>query len=580
MGKFVDYFKFVSPNQETSVVQDSQGMDGQYATYGNYTWYQRLVQGSATRLTRYREYDIMDNDIEITRALDTIAEEMTTKNAATNLPLDVEIETEEGLLVEDTLVMTIRAALRHWSGIHNWKTRLFKISRNTIKYGDCFFRKRSPHTPWEWIPAANVLAAYVDADDVTKVKGFVIRTDTKRPRTAGGAPGDGTPGMNTVSVGEPYETEYVTMQDIVRFSLNDDMSESAPFGDSVLRSVYRSHKQKELLEDAIIIYRIVRAPERRVFYMDVGKMPPHRVKQYLETVKNEIRQKKIPSQMGGKESVDSVYNPQSMTEDFFFASHPDGRGSKVETLPGGQGLGELTDLDYFVDKVLRGLRVPKSWMKPGAEGGIFNDGKVGAAYIEELQFARYVERLQSPIENVIDKEFKLYLRNCNINIDESTYRIRIPTPNNYEQHRRADLDSNLINNMASAESIPYLSKRFALSRYLQLTDDEIVQNEMLLRQEKKVKQSPDGSDIALLYGSEEIGLDGGMRGGFGGGVGGDFGGGVDGDFGGGVGGEEQLPPGEGGLDLGGGIPPVGGQQPPNQGVGTQPPPGGTKQPAI
>lgn len=550
-NKITSFFKFVSPRPETTAVQDSQGIDGQYSSYGNYSWYARLVQGSATRLTRYREYDIMDNDVEVTRALDTIAEEMTMANYNTGLPLDIELQSEEGQKVEDSLVMTIRAALRHWSSIHQWESRLFKIARNTIKYGDCIFRKSTPHSKWEWIPAPNVVAAVVDAENVTNVTGYILRTDTKKPRHAGGAPGAATPSMNTIAAGEPFETEHVMAHDVVRFTLNDDMSESAPFGDSILRSVYRAHKQKELLEDAIVIYRIQRAPERRVFYIDVGKMPPHRVKTYLETVKNDIRQKKIPSSMGGKESIDSVYNPMSMTEDFFFASTGEGRGSKVETLPGGQGLGELGDLDYFVDKVLRGLRVPKSWMKPGNEGGIFNDGKVGSAYIEEIQFARFVQRLQSSLEDTLDQEFKSYLRKSGILIDESSYKIRMPAPNNYENYRRSDLDSTLVNNLSSAEGIPYLSKRFVLGRYLQLTDDEIAQNEMMLRQEKGIKQAPDGSDIKALYGGaeEEIGLGGGM-GGLGGG--GDLGG-MGGDMG--LGGPEAGAP---GAEIGGPAPEPGG----------------------
>lgn len=553
-NKITSFFKFVTPRPETTAIQDSQGIDGQYSSYGNYSWYARLVQGSATRLTRYREYDIMDNDVEVTRALDTIAEEMTMANHNTGLPLDIELQSEEGQRVEDSLVMTIRAALRHWSNIHQWDSKLFKIARNTIKYGDCIFRKSNPHSRWEWIPAPNVVAAVVDAENVTKITGYVLRTDTKKPRHAGGAPGAATPSMSTVSAGEPFETEHVMAQDIVRFTLNDDMSESAPFGDSILRSVYRAHKQKELLEDAIVIYRIQRAPERRVFYIDVGKMPPHRVKTYLETIKNDIRQKKIPSSMGGKESIDSVYNPMSMTEDFFFASSGEGRGSKVESLPGGTGLGELSDLDYFVDKVLRGLRVPKAWMKPGNDGGIFNDGKIGSAYIEEIQFARFVQRLQSSIEGTLDQEFKAYLRKSGIVIDESSYKIRIPAPSNYENYRRSDLDSTLVNNVGSAESIPYLSKRFVLGRYLQLTDDEIAQNEMLLRQEKGIKQTPDGSDIKALYGGveEEIGLGGGLGGGMGGGLGGGMGGDM------GLGGPETGAPGAPGAEVGGDAPEPGG----------------------
>jgi hypothetical protein len=508
MAKIIDYFRIVAPKPESTAIQDSQGIDGQGASYGNYTWYQRLVQGSATRLTRYREYDIMDQDIEVTRALDTIAEEMTGRNTKTNLPMDIDIQAEDGQDVPDNIVLTIRAALRHWGNTHDFHNKLFNISRNTIKYGDCFFRKENNHKIWEWIPPSNILAAVVDAEDVTKIVGYQVRTDTKAPKT-GGSPG--------ISTSQDYHAEYLSAAQVVRFTLNDDMSTSAPFGDSVLRSVYRTHKQKQLLEDAIIIYRIQRAPERRVFYIDVGKMPPQRVKTYLETIKNEIRQKKIPSMQGGQNSIDSSYNPQSMTEDFFFASRPDGRGSKVETLPGGQGLGELSDLDYFADKVLRGLRVPISWMKPGSEGAIFNDGKLGASYIEEQQFAKFVKRLQGYIETTIDKEFKSYLRTCNINIDESYYKLKFPDPNNYEHYRQADMDNTLLSSYGTADGVAYLSKRFILSRYLQLSDDEIITNEMLLRQEKGMSLNGGDADLPTIYGAggEDAGL--GIGGGIGGG---------------------------------------------------------------
>ena len=562
MAKITDYFRIVTQKPETTAVQDSQGVDGQYASYGNYTWYQRLVQGSATRLTRYREYDIMDNDVEVTRALDTIAEEMTGKNTKTDLVLDIDIQAEDGQDVPDNIVLTARAALRHWSNIHDFHNKLFKIARNTIKYGDCFFKKDTNHKTWEWIPPNNILAAVVDAEDVTKIVGYQIRTDTKKPRSAGGSGGAGTPGMTTVSMGQDYHTEYLPAGQVVRFTLNDDMSESAPFGDSVLRSVYRSHKQKQLLEDAIIIYRIQRAPERRVFYIDVGKMPPQRVKTYLETIKNEIRQKKIPSMQGGQSSIDSVYNPQSMTEDFFFASRPDGRGSKVETLPGGQGLGELSDLDYFADKVLRGLRVPISWMKPGAEGAIFNDGKVGASYIEEQQFAKFVKRLQGYIEKVIDDEFKRYLRACNINIDESYYKLKLPDPNNFEKYRQADMDSTLLSSYSNADGIQYLAKRFILSRYLQLSEDEIITNEMLLRQEKGLDPDGGDADLPTIYGAGDEGL------GIGGGLGG--GGGLP-PLGG-----AAAPGGEaGGLELGGEAGATPGGAVPAGGGGTPAPTGGT-----
>jgi len=519
-GKLTSFFKIVSPRPDTVLQQDSQGVDGSYASYGNYTWYQRLVQGSATRLTRYREYDIMDNDVEVTRALDIIAEEMTGINTKTNLYFDIHLQNTEGTSLDDTTVATLRVALRHWSKMHDFDRRLFKIARNTVMYGDCFFRKYGSDKKWEWVPPQNVLAAIVDAQDVTKIVGYQIRTDTKIPRGAGGV------GVGAVPLGQNYNTEYIAETDVIRFTLNDDMSHSAPFGDSVLRSVYRSHKQKELLEDAVVIYRIQRAPERRVFYIDVGRMPPARVKQYLEGIKNEIRQKRVPTSIGGKDQVDSVYNPQSMTEDFFFASRPDGRGAKVETLPGGQSLGELSDLDYFQAKVMMGLRVPVSWLQAmrGAKDVVFNDGKVGLAYIEELRFALYIERLQRHIEMVFDEEFKRFLRNVEINIDPDIYSLKLIPPSNFGKYRQAELDAALLTQIGNADSIPYLSKQFILTRFLQLSGDEKATNEMFLRQEKGLQQTFTDGDYIKLYGGGEQGL--GLEGGGGGGGGGSiFGGG-------------------------------------------------------
>ena len=507
MAKWTTYYKFVTPAPEKVKMTDSQEM-ADAGAYNNYTWYQRLVQGSASRMTRYREYDLMDNDVDVSLALDTIAEELTGNNSKTDEPLDVDILSEDEENVESAAVLTIRAALRRWNKIHDWENKLYNVSRMTVKYGDVFFKKqKSQFNKWEFIHPKNVVAALVDADDATKVIAWQVKKNVKQPRTGGysmplGARQD-----------SQFETEIVEAKDIVRFTLNDDMADTAPFGESVLRSVYRSHKQKELLEDAIIIYRVQRAPERRVFYVDVGKMPPARVKVYLETIKNEIKQKKIPTNHGGQAEVDSVYNPHSMSEDFFFAQRPDGKGSKVETLPGGQGLGELSDLEYFQKKVWRGLKIPASYMQEQEQGGgMINDGKAGVAYIRELRFSQYIERMQSLFEQTLDKEFKLFLKKSNINIDATMYRIRIPAPSNFGKYRQFELDSQLLSGYGTAEGIPYLSKRFILERFLMLTDEEIIRNERMLREERAM--DPDGGkeDYQQIYGqggAEASGLGGG-----------------------------------------------------------------------
>lgn len=470
MAKFVDFFKVVTPKPGVTTMTDNQNI-GDQGAYANYTWYQRLVQGSASRLTRYREYDLMDNDVEIARSLDTIAEEMVGADPNTDLPIELVIKSDKDSNIESSAVMTLKHALAYWSDLHSWNTRLFKIARITVKYGDCFFLRRSDTARWEYIHPKNVVAAIVDEHDMTKVVGWQIRRDTKQPNSpynqSVGTQGGG---------GASELTETFSADQIVWFSMNDDIGESAPFGESILRAVYRAQKQKELLEDAIIIYRIQRAPERRVFYIDVGKMPPQRVKMHLEQIKNEIRQRKIPTYGGGVEQVDSVYNPQQMSEDFFFAQRPDGKGSRVETLPGGQGLGELSDLEYFQWKVFRGLRIPLSFMREGQDGSIISDGKTGVAYIQELRFALYIKRLQGYVSRVMDKEFKRYLRAARISVDPTLFTIKLNEPENFGIYRQQQLDSDLLNTYNNANSIDHISKRFGQRKYLQLTDEEILTN--------------------------------------------------------------------------------------------------------
>jgi hypothetical protein len=501
-AKFTDFYKIVTPKANTTSMTDSQNI-GDQGVYANYTWYQRLVQGSASRITRYRECDLMDNDVEIARALDTIAEEMTGNALQSDLPIQLVIKGDKKQNISPTIQMTLKAALAYWCDLHDWHTRLFKIARNTIKYGDCFFVRRSDTKRWEFVHPKNVVAAIVDERDLTKVVGWQIKQEIKKPNSAYNAP---------VGIGRANEAQVdvYSADEVVWFTLNDDMSESAPFAESILRPIYRAQKQKELLEDAVIIYRIQRAPERRAFYIDVGKMPPQRVKQHLEQLKNEIRQKKVPTAGGGVEQVDSVYNPHSMNEDFFFAQRPDGKGSRVEVLPGGQGLGELADLEYFQWKVYRGLRIPLSYMREGQDGASSSDGKVGLAYIQELRFAQFTCRLQRHVNSVLDKEFKRYLHAAQIFVDPSIFAIKMPDPENFGIYRQQELDSNLLGTYSSSQGIRELSARFKMKKYLQLSDEEMLENERLKLEEMGIDPNAPIVERMAIY--RPVPEDGGMGG--------------------------------------------------------------------
>jgi hypothetical protein len=280
---------------------------------------------------------------------------------------------------------------------------------------------------------------------------------------------------------------------VVHMSLNEGLDVFWPFGKSILENIFKVFKQKELLEDAILIYRVQRAPERRIFKIDVGNMPSHLAMQFVERVKNEMHQRRIPTVSGGGGNMmDASYNPLSINEDYFFPQTADGRGSSVETLPGGQNLGEIDDLKYFNNKMARGLRVPSSYLPTGPDdsGATMNDGKVGTALIQEYRFNQYCERLQALIAQKLDDEFKMFLKWRGFNIDSGLFSIGFNAPQNFASYRQSELDNTRIQAFQGLEQLPYLSKRFLLERFLGLTEEEIKKNEEMWREERDEPDAP------------------------------------------------------------------------------------------
>jgi hypothetical protein len=287
---------------------------------------------------------------------------------------------------------------------------------------------------------------------------------------------------------------------VVHCSLNEGLDVFWPFGRSVLEQIYKVYKQKELLEDSILIYRVQRAPERRIFKIDVGNMPSHLAMAFVERVKNEMHQRRIPTITGGGQNVmDASYNPLSVGEDYFFPQGQDGRGSSVETLPGGQNLGEIDDLKYFNNKMARGLRVPSSYLPTGPDDSdrAMSDGKVGTALIQEYRFNQYCERLQNLIAQKLDDEFKMFLKWRGFNIDSGLFSIKFNPPQNFASYRQAEMDTTRIQAFSGLEQLPYMSKRFMLQRFLGLTEEEIKENEKLWREERDNPEmdSVKGSDL-------------------------------------------------------------------------------------
>jgi len=262
--------------------------------------------------------------------------------------------------------------------------------------------------------------------------------------------------------------------------------------------------------------------------------------QFVERVKTEIHQRRIPSKTGGGTNViDSSYNPLSINEDYFFPQTAEGRGSKVETLPGGTNLGEIDDLRYFTNKLVRGLRIPSSYLPTGADDGAsqYNDGRVGTAYIQELRFNKYCERLQDMLAEDFNNEFKLFLQSKGANIDYAMFDLRLTPPQNFAAYRQAELDNNRISTFTSMAGVPYISNRFAMERFLGLSKEEVAENERLWREEndENLKELDTDDMAGEMRGAGMSGAD------------------LAGDFG---GLEDELGGDEGAIDGGTGEPPL------------------------
>lgn len=484
MAQWTNYWRIVTPTSRKTSYQASNEVvrsDGDgYASFSSSSWFSNVLKGATSRLASYKQYDSMDFG-DVSRALDIIAEEISNPDKRTELPFQIDYQTEDNQDVSDLTVTTLRAALRMWSKMHGLNKRIFDISREMVKYGDCFFRKTSDSQEWEYINADRIIG--IEVDEKGKRLAYHIKPKVFR---GGGA------------FAREESVEIVPAEGVLHFTLSNDMGLTAPFGESLLKPAYKDWQKLQMLEDAAIIYKIVRAPERRVFYIDVGNKPAHLVKQYLDQIKNDIRQRRVPNAANAQQT-DGQYNPESIQEDYYFPVTAGGRGSRVETLAGGTTW-ETPELDHFLAKVFRALRVPTSYMKGSdAAGAQYNDGKVGIAYIEELRFANFIQRLQVSVEEVFDEQFKTYLAVMGINIDPDLFQLRLPEPQNFALYRQSALDTELINSFKAIEDVPYLSKRFMLERYLGLTKEEIQMNEAMLKEEKGIEDGLNVTDIRLIY---------------------------------------------------------------------------------
>jgi len=263
---------------------------------------------------------------------------------------------------------------------------------------------------------------------------------------------------------------------------NEDMSIRIPH----IEKGRRAYKQLSLIEDAIVIYRLVRAPERLKFVIDVGNMPPAKAEAYLKQLMQSYWSKKTYDPQAGGGSAGNIYDPQSMLDSFWFAKRTGESGSDVQVLNGGQNLGELKDLMYFVTKLYNALGVPATRLNPEDS---FKDGS--EILREELRFAKMILRIQYQFAKGLKDAFITHLKIRGwwdeYKLHESYFDLEFVPPSSYfalRQNQNLELKIKNFESMAAQDQI---SKTFAMRHYLDLTDSKISENMEWLRKDAALK---------------------------------------------------------------------------------------------
>jgi hypothetical protein len=265
---------------------------------------------------------------------------------------------------------------------------------------------------------------------------------------------------------------------------------------SYLHKAIKSLNQLRMIEDSLVIYRLSRAPERRIFYIDVGNLPKVKAEQYLRDVMMRYRNKLVYDASTGEIRDDKKF--MAMLEDFWLPRREGGRGTEITTLPGGQNLGEITDIEYFKKKLFRSLNVPPSRMD--GEGG-FNLGRSSEILRDEVKFTKFVARLRKRFAAMFSDMLKtqLILKNIITPEDWAVMDEHIQYDFLYDNHFSELKDAELLNERLNMVQVaePYVGKYFSQDyirrKILRQTDIEIIEQDKLIKQEIEDGIIPDPS---------------------------------------------------------------------------------------
>jgi len=451
----------------------AQGLAFKKSTYGNYEHFSSKILSSQNRIQRYTDFEQMEYMPEIASTLDIYADEITTSSELTPM-LKIHCPNEEIKYILNNLYFKVL----------NLEHNLYSWARNLCKFGDYFL--------------------YLDIDEKLGIKNVISLPTNEIERI------EGEDKTNPNYVQFQWNSGRIAFENwqVAHFRIlgNDRFS---PYGTSVLDPARRIYRQLTLMEDAMMAYRVVRSPERKAFYIDVGNIPPNEVEQYMQKVMTTMKRNQVLDPETGR--VDLRYNPMSVDEDYFIPVRGGAGSTKIESIAGGQNTAAIEDIKYLRDKLFSALKIPMSYLSRG-EGA--SEDKATLAQ-KDIRFARTIQRLQRAVVSELEKIGIIHLYTLGFRgNDLISFKLALSNPSKIAalqelEHWKAKFD------VASAATEGYFSKRWIAQTIFGISDEEFIRIQREQYYDRKLAKALEA------IGTAEEGGGGGGGMGLGGGLGGE-----------------------------------------------------------
>ena len=451
--------------------------------YGKQNGTLAMPRVEQARKRRYKDYERMDETSEVGAALDIYSDDATQENIKEEM---FAVNTENDIVKEEVARFLRQTKL----GRHIWD-----IVRNVAKYGDCFVENvvdlNNIEGGIQRLKILNPNFIYRVEDKYGYVKEFF--QEIPSPNQAGAD-------YSRNFVPDTKKKNFIRLDkdQIVHFRRLTSDPNYYPYGKGILAYGVRAFRSLSLMEDAMLVYRIQRAPERRAFYLETGNLPQSKVEAFVERIKQKF--KKQPMWNAQSNTVDQQYNPMSVDEDFFIPIR-NGQGTKIEVLPGAQNLGETDDVKYFRDKLLAALKVPKDFI---VEKDNSPERKANLSQLD-VKFAKAVHRLQRDIEISLNVCLKRHLMLVGLpKTLINNVELRLTSPSDMFEKRRLEVDEQKVRIVQAVKGLMMFDDEYLYKTYFNMTDSEVddMKERMKTQMEEQPQQDPMGMGGPPMMGGE------------------------------------------------------------------------------